>query len=77
MFTKAFWLATAERAAKTLAQSLVAVLTATGTGLIDTDWVGIWSTAGMATLLSLLTSMASTSTGTGPSLGTEELPPEH
>lgn len=74
MFTKKFWKAATERAAKTLAQSAIATITAAGTGLIDTDWVGIASTAGMATVLSLLSSIASSGTnGDGPSLGAEQL----
>lgn len=75
MFTKKFWKATGERAVKTLAQSALATATAAGTGLIDTDWVGVASTAGMATVLSLLSSLASSGAGgdDGPSLGGEEL----
>jgi hypothetical protein len=74
MFTAAFWLATAERAVKTFAQVLGAVLLAAQTGILDTDWSTSFSVAGMAAVLSVLTSVASTATGEGPSLGTEELP---
>src|SRR5437868_6680567 len=78
MFTKKFWKATAERAVKTLAQSAIATATAAGTGLVDTDWVGIASTAGMATVLSVLSSVASSGTnGDGPSLGAAQLHAEH
>lgn len=76
MLTKAFLLATLERAAKTAAQTLAAMLVADGTGLLDSQWVPRLSAAGMAALLSVLTSVASAGVSTpGPSLGTEVLAP--
>jgi hypothetical protein len=63
MFGKRFWRATAERAVKTFAQSLVAVLSAGQLGLFDVEWLTVLSTAGMATVLSLLSSLASTQVG--------------
>lgn len=45
------------RAVKTFAQTLGAMLTAAGTGLLDTDWVTSLSVAGMAALLSVLTTV--------------------
>lgn len=78
MFTLAFIRATAERGVKTFAQSLGAVLAANGLGLISTDWVATLSTAGMAALLSILTSIGSDQlTGTGPSLTNAEHLPGH
>lgn len=73
---KEFALATAERAVKTFAQSEVALLTAAGTGLLDTDFAATLSISGMAALLSLLTSIGSGFVaGPGPSVvGAEELP---
>lgn len=72
----AFIKATLERAIKTFAQVLAALLVANGTGLLDTDWVSAGSTAGMAALLSILTSVASDRIGAdGPSLGGEQLNP--
>jgi hypothetical protein len=59
MFTKRFWLSLAERAGKTFAQSLGALLTADGVGLLDIDWPAALSAAGMAAFLSVLTSIAS------------------
>jgi hypothetical protein len=59
MWTSHFWLCVAERSIKTLAQAAAAALIAAGTGLIDTNWVGILSVAGMAALISILTSIAS------------------
>jgi len=57
MWTKAFWRDLAERGIRTFCQSAAAALTAAGTGLIDTDWVGVLSIAGMAGVVSALTSM--------------------
>jgi hypothetical protein len=70
MFTVAFWKAAAERALKTFAQAFAAFLVADATGILDIDWVKGASIAGLATLLSVLTSIGSdamTSTS-GPSL---------
>lgn len=68
----AFAEATAERAIKTAAQSLAALLIADGTGVLDTAWGTDLSVAGMAALLSVLTSIASAPFGgTGPSLANE------
>ena len=56
--TKAFWAGTFERAVKTLAQSLIAVI-GTGTlGILEVDWLTALSVAGLATVLSVLTSVA-------------------
>lgn len=63
MFTKAFWMATAERAIRTFAQSLAAVLTAGATNLLDVDWKAALATAGMATLLSILMAVGSAGVG--------------
>ena len=72
MFTIAFLKATAERAVKTFAQSLAALLVADGTDLLTTDWGDRLSVAGMAAVVSILTSVASSATGEGPSLGNAE-----
>ena len=68
--TKTFWRAAIERAIKTLAQTAAALLTASGVGLLDADWVAVASASGMAGLLSLLTSIGSDALteGDGPSL---------
>ena len=69
MFTLAFFRAAVERAVKTLAQTAAALLVADGTGLLDTDWVTVASVAGMAAVVSLLTSIGSGAvTGGSPSL---------
>lgn len=63
MFTKIFWKDTAERAVKTFAQSLAAVLTAGATGVLDVDWKNAVSVALLATLVSVFTSIGSGTVG--------------
>lgn len=61
--------ATVERAVKTVAQAAVALITANATGLLEVDWVQLASVAGLAGLVSVLTSIASAPVGgDGPSL---------
>lgn len=73
ILTGRFWVAALERAVKTGAQTLAAMLTASGAGLIDADWYGSLSVSGMAAIISLLTSVGSdVATGSGPSLGRAE-----
>lgn len=59
MSARVFWKDTLERALRTAAQAELALLVADGTGLLDTDWWAGLSAAGMAALLSLLTSLGS------------------
>lgn len=59
MFTYLFWRSAFERAFKTFAQTLVALLSIGGVGLLNAPWTTALSAAGMAALLSVLTSMAS------------------
>lgn len=54
-----FWKDAIERAIRTTAQVMVALLIAGGTGLLDADWVASFSAAAMAGVLSVLTSIAS------------------
>ncbi|MFE3325854.1 holin [Streptomyces sp. NPDC059176] len=58
-----FWTATAERAVRTFAQSLAAVLAAGATDLFDVDWPAALATAGLATLLAVLTAVAASGAG--------------
>jgi hypothetical protein len=78
IFTVAFWKAAAERAVKTFAQTEAALLTAAGTGLLDTDFKVSLSVSGMAAVVSLLTSVASdvVTNGDGPSLTDAEVLPK-
>jgi hypothetical protein len=52
--TKRYLRRLAVRGVKTFAQTLAGVLTAAGTGLIDTDWTGALSASGMAGLIAVL-----------------------
>ena len=66
---KLFWLDTAERAVKTVAQTMVALLTADGVlDLVSVDWGMMLSVSGLAGLISVLTSIASAGSGNSASL---------
>jgi len=73
MWTLDFWKDVAERAVKTFAQSLAAGLVAGATGLLDVEWAVVLSVAGLVTLASVLTSVASAPFS---SKGTASLVPE-
>lgn len=55
---KAWWRAAGIRAVKTAAQTAVALIGTGAVGFTDLDWVRIASVAGVAAVLSLLTSIA-------------------
>lgn len=59
LLTRKFWEDAAERAIKTVAQSMVALLGAGAVGLLDVNWLAMLSTSGLAGLVSLLTSIGS------------------
>jgi hypothetical protein len=63
MFGQYFWRSTGERALKTFAQALLALLGSGQLGLLDVDWVTAVSAAGLSSLLSVLSSVASAGTG--------------
>ena len=60
LITKEFVSYSAERAIKTFAQTAIAALGAGGIGLLTIDYVNLFSVAGGAALLSLLTSVVTT-----------------
>ncbi|APT92684.1 holin [Corynebacterium phocae] len=62
MRTKNFWLDTLERAVKTFAQALIAVI-AVGTPIYEIDWLPGLGIAATATAVSVLTSIASAGAG--------------
>ena len=62
MYNSQFWKDTAERAVKTLAQALVAVFVA-GVTILSVNWLDALAIAGTATLVSVLTSIASAGVG--------------
>jgi len=58
IFTRAFWHYAGERAIKTFAQSLIGGLTATGVmGILDVAWIAVLSSAALATVVYVLTSV--------------------
>ncbi|MDR0436358.1 MAG: holin [Propionibacteriaceae bacterium] len=69
MFTKAFWLAEIDRLTKVFASAMLGVIGVNGIGLLDADWLGALSVAGMAVTVSLLSDIGSAGiTGGYPSL---------
>ncbi len=62
--SKTFWVETFDRAVSTFAQGAIGALTAEVTGLIDIDWAGVGSVAGLAALVSILQSVAFRGKGT-------------
>jgi len=60
LITKEFVSYSAERAIKTFAQTAIAALGAGSIGLLTIDYVNLFSVAGGAALLSLLTSVVTT-----------------
>jgi hypothetical protein len=78
MFTLRFWNAAAERAIKTFAQTLLALIGANLVKITDLDWPGLLLTGLTAALISILTSVVSSKFGNdGPSLADEELTTPH
>ena len=57
MWTQHFWIALAERALKTFCQSAAALLVGDGLGLVDVDWWRILSVAGLAMVVSGLSTI--------------------
>ena len=57
IWTTAFWKGLSERAIKTFAKSLAALLAAGTIGVLDVDWVSALSVAALTTLASVLTSI--------------------
>ena len=76
IFSRAFVVATSERAIRSFAASLASLLTASGTGLLATDWGEKISVAGMAALVTVLLAVGGGTfgKGEGPSfIGGEQL----
>lgn len=68
MNTLAFWKATAERAARTFAQSSLALLAGDGIGILDVDWGEVVSVGGLASVAAVLTAIATSGGPVGPGL---------
>lgn len=58
---KDYLLAMLERAIKTAAQTFLALVSANAIGITDVDWVGVGSAVALATVLSVVSSLASIS----------------
>lgn len=73
MWTASFWRATSERALRTFAQTLAALIGAGAVNIIEIDWPASIGIAATAALLSVLTSIGANEVGApGPSFGLEE-----
>ena len=72
MLTASFWKGAAERAIKTIAQSLLAVLGVTGIGFGDVDWIASLSVAGLAGVASILTSIVNPTFTAGDTVDTTD-----
>jgi len=72
IWSRIFWKDAIERAAKTAAQVLAAMLAAGQTSLLELDWQATLATVGTAAALSILTSVGSVRAG---SVGTASLVP--
>ncbi len=77
MYDKRFWIATSERAIKTLAQALVALFVG-GMTILNIDWTQALAVSVTAALVSVLTSLISAPLGknAGPSLADETIEPD-
>jgi Putative lactococcus lactis phage r1t holin len=65
LFSRAFLFATVERAIRTFAASLASLLTASGAGILETDWGEKFSVAGMAAVVTVLLAISGGTFGKG------------
>lgn len=74
LITTRFWVAAIERAVKTWAQAMVALIGANTVAVTDLDWLQLFAVSATAALVSILTSVASAGVGPhGPSLADESI----
>lgn len=72
MWTSAFWKAAGERAIRTFAQALVALIGVEAVSIVSLDWPQMLYVSATAALLSVLTSIVASGVGeAGPSFGPE------
>jgi Putative lactococcus lactis phage r1t holin len=79
LFSRAFLIATLERAIRSFAASLASLLTASGAGIVDVDWGETFSVAAMAAVVTVLFAIGGGTfgKGDGPSFhGEENLAPK-
>lgn len=63
MRTRAFWIDAGERAVRTIAQALLALLGTDALGIVGLDWLQMLSVAAGAGLMSILTAIVATNVG--------------
>ncbi|MFD9211581.1 holin [Streptomyces sp. NPDC059544] len=63
MTTAAFWKATLERMVRTFAQAVLGVVSADQLGVLDVDWGQAVSVGALASVLALLTAVATSGAG--------------
>ena len=63
MFSVKFWKDAAERAIRTAAQALLALLATDVSGVLEVDWLQAGSVAALAALMSVLMSIVATNVG--------------
>ncbi|MFB6813126.1 holin [Streptomyces sp. NPDC056347] len=68
LLSGAFWAATAERAVRTAAQTLLAALGLTAADVLDADWGQALALSGSSAVLAVLTALSTAGTGEGPGL---------
>ena len=73
-----FWIASVERAVKTFAQALVALIGTSAMSIVELDWAQMLGVSATAAVVSILTSVASANFGPnyGPSLADETVEPD-
>ena len=64
MMTRAFWSDALERAIRTTAQAILALLGTTVTGILEVDWLQLGSVAALAAFTSILMSIVASGVGT-------------
>lgn len=55
---KVFWAATADRAIRTICQTILALIGTAAIGITDVDWLQTFSVAALAGIVSVLTCLA-------------------
>jgi hypothetical protein len=75
IFTRYFWAQLIERAVKTFAQSAIALLVASpvGLGVVEVNWLSVLDAAGLAAVLSVLSSLLSAGVPTDGNVATPSL----
>lgn len=75
MWTSTFWKQALERAIKTFAQGVLALLAGDGLGVVDVNWGDVASVGALAAIASILTSLVSAPVGETDSPSVVDIPP--